>query len=62
VARKSSTSSPGVEPISSATARVELGEGELLYTRAEVMREARALESPTIVFMVGGLPGKPYEE
>jgi len=41
---------------------VELGEGELLYAPPEVMREARALESPTIVFMVGGLPGKPYED
>jgi len=41
---------------------VDLGEGELLYAPPEVRREARALESPTIVFMVGGLPGKPYED
>jgi hypothetical protein len=25
------------------------------------MREAIALESPTVVLMVGGTPGKPYE-
>jgi mannose-6-phosphate isomerase-like protein (cupin superfamily) len=39
---------------------VEVGELELLYVPAEVEREARALETPTIVFMVGGTPGKPY--
>ena len=36
---------------------VEVGEGGLLYARAEVLREARALETPTVVFMVGGVPG-----
>jgi len=36
---------------------VEVGEGGLLYATAEVAREARALETPTIVFMVGGAPG-----
>ena len=36
---------------------VEVPEGGLLYASAEVMREARALETPTIVFMVGGAPG-----
>ena len=36
---------------------VEVGEGGLLYASAEVMREARALETPTVVFMVGGAPG-----
>lgn len=40
---------------------VEVGEGGLLYAKPEVMREARALETPTIVFMVGGTPGRPYE-
>ena len=35
---------------------VEVGEGGLLYAPAEVMREARALETPTVVFMVGGVP------
>jgi mannose-6-phosphate isomerase-like protein (cupin superfamily) len=39
---------------------VELGEGELLYVAPEVEREAVALETPTILFMVGGTPGKPY--
>ena len=39
---------------------VELAEGELLYAAAEVEREAVALETPTIVFMVGATPGKPY--
>ena len=39
---------------------VELGEGELLYVRPEVTREARALETPTVLFMVGGVPGGPY--
>jgi mannose-6-phosphate isomerase-like protein (cupin superfamily) len=36
---------------------VELREGEVLYVRPEVVREAWALETPTIVFMVGGKPG-----
>jgi mannose-6-phosphate isomerase-like protein (cupin superfamily) len=36
---------------------VELGQGDLLYVRPEVMREAVALETPTVVFMVGGKPG-----
>ena len=39
---------------------VELGEGELLYVRPEVRREAVALETPTLLFMVGGVPGGPY--
>lgn len=39
---------------------VEVGEGELLYVRPEVRREARALETPTVLFMVGGVPGGPY--
>jgi mannose-6-phosphate isomerase-like protein (cupin superfamily) len=41
--------------------QVELGVGEILYVRPEAMREAIALESPTVVLMVGGTPGKPYE-
>lgn len=36
---------------------VEVGSGEVLYVPAEVEREARALETPTVVFMVGGVPG-----
>jgi mannose-6-phosphate isomerase-like protein (cupin superfamily) len=39
---------------------VELGEGEALYVAPEVEREAVALETPTVLFMVGGTPGKPY--
>jgi mannose-6-phosphate isomerase-like protein (cupin superfamily) len=41
---------------------VELGEGELLYVRPQVTRQATALATPTLVFMVGGTPGKPYQE
>jgi uncharacterized cupin superfamily protein len=40
---------------------VELGESELLYVRPEVVRQAWALETPTIVLMVGGTVGRPYE-
>lgn len=40
---------------------VELGAGELLYARPEVQREAHALETPSMVFLVGGVPGRPYE-
>ncbi len=39
---------------------VELRPGELLYVRPEVKREAVALETPTVVFMVGGVPDGPY--
>jgi mannose-6-phosphate isomerase-like protein (cupin superfamily) len=41
--------------------QVELGPSDLLYARPEVKRSAVALESPTLVFMVGGTPGSPYE-
>ena len=40
---------------------VELGPGGLLYARPEVRRRAVALEPSTLVFMVGGAPGEPYE-
>jgi mannose-6-phosphate isomerase-like protein (cupin superfamily) len=40
---------------------VELARGDLLYARPEVQRSAVALESPTLVFMVGGRPGDAYE-
>jgi mannose-6-phosphate isomerase-like protein (cupin superfamily) len=40
---------------------VELGPGELLYAKPEVVREAVALESPTLLFLVGGVPGQAYE-
>ena len=39
---------------------VELGPGELLHARVGVKREAVALETPTILFVVGGRPGKAY--
>jgi uncharacterized cupin superfamily protein len=40
---------------------VEVGEDELLYVPADVQREARALATPTVVLMVGGTPGAPYQ-
>jgi hypothetical protein len=40
--------------------RVELGPGELLYARPGVRREAIALETPTMLFIVGGRRGQPY--
>jgi mannose-6-phosphate isomerase-like protein (cupin superfamily) len=39
---------------------VELGPGELLYARPGVRREAVALETPTMLFIVGGRRGQPY--
>jgi mannose-6-phosphate isomerase-like protein (cupin superfamily) len=39
---------------------VELGPGEVLYARPGVRREATALESPTMLFIVGGRPGQAY--
>lgn len=39
---------------------VELGAGELLYARPGVRREAVALETPTLLFIVGGRPGHAY--
>jgi mannose-6-phosphate isomerase-like protein (cupin superfamily) len=39
---------------------VELGPGELLYARPGVRREAIALETPTVLFIVGGRPGQTY--
>jgi mannose-6-phosphate isomerase-like protein (cupin superfamily) len=40
---------------------VELGPGELLFARPGVHREAVALETPTMLLIVGGRPGRPYE-
>ena len=39
---------------------VELGPGEVLFVRPGVMREAVALESPTMLLIVGGRPGHAY--
>ena len=41
-------------------AEVELGPGELLYARPGVRREAVALATPTMLFIVGGRPRQPY--
>jgi mannose-6-phosphate isomerase-like protein (cupin superfamily) len=39
---------------------VELGPGEVLLARPGVKREAIALESPTMLLIVGGRPGEAY--
>lgn len=39
---------------------LELTEGEVLDVPASVRREAIALETPTRILMVGGIPGEPY--
>lgn len=39
---------------------LELGAGELLHVLPEARREATALETPTVLFMVGGVPGGAY--
>jgi mannose-6-phosphate isomerase-like protein (cupin superfamily) len=39
---------------------VELGQGEVLFARPGVRREATALETPTLLLMVGGRPGEAY--
>jgi mannose-6-phosphate isomerase-like protein (cupin superfamily) len=40
---------------------VEVGTGELLVASPEVHREAYALESPTTLFLVRGVPGGAYQ-
>ena len=40
---------------------VELGPGGLLHLQPQVQRAGIALETPTVVFMVGGVAGKPYQ-
>jgi mannose-6-phosphate isomerase-like protein (cupin superfamily) len=40
---------------------IEVGAGEVLVASPEVQREAYALESPTTLFLVGGVPGRAYE-
>jgi hypothetical protein len=39
---------------------VELERGAVLYARPGVRREAVALETPTLLLIVGGRPGQPY--
>jgi mannose-6-phosphate isomerase-like protein (cupin superfamily) len=41
--------------------QTELGTGEVLFVTPDVHREAYALETPTTLFLVGGLPGRAYE-
>ena len=40
---------------------VELGAGELLFLEPDVQRAGTALETPTLVLMIGGVAGKPFE-
>ena len=39
---------------------VELGTGDVLFARPGVERQAIALDSPTMLLIVGGRPGEPY--
>ena len=39
---------------------VELGPGDVLFAKPGVKREAVALESPTMLLIVGGRPGEAY--
>jgi uncharacterized cupin superfamily protein len=41
--------------------QIELGAGELLYLQPQVQRAGIALETPTTVFMVGGVAGKAFQ-
>jgi mannose-6-phosphate isomerase-like protein (cupin superfamily) len=41
--------------------QVELGPGELLFAQPGVRRQAVAVETPTMLFIVGGRPGQAYE-
>ena len=40
---------------------VELGAGELLFLEPDVQRAGTALETPTLVLMIGGVAGKPFK-
>jgi mannose-6-phosphate isomerase-like protein (cupin superfamily) len=40
---------------------VELGAGEVLFLGPEVQRAGTALETPTLVLMIGAVAGKPFE-
>ncbi|HLM94037.1 MAG TPA: AraC family ligand binding domain-containing protein [Gaiellaceae bacterium] len=40
---------------------IELGAGELLFLEPDVQRAGTALETPTLVLMIGGVAGKPFE-
>jgi mannose-6-phosphate isomerase-like protein (cupin superfamily) len=38
----------------------ELAAGGLVFVSPDVYREAFALETPTTVLVIGGVPGRPY--
>lgn len=38
----------------------EVGQGGLVFVRPEVHRTAFALETPTALLLLGGVPGRPY--
>jgi len=40
---------------------IELGSGDLLFLEPAVQRAGTALETPTVVLMIGGVAGKPFE-
>ena len=40
---------------------VELGEGEVLFLEPDVQRAGTALEPNTLVIMIGGVAGKPFQ-
>jgi uncharacterized cupin superfamily protein len=40
---------------------VELGAGDLLFLEPNVQRAGTALETPTLVLMIGGVAGKPFQ-
>jgi hypothetical protein len=40
---------------------IELGAGELLFLEPDVQRAGTALATPTLVLMIGGVAGKPFE-
>jgi cupin domain len=40
---------------------IELGAGEALFLEPDVQRAGTALETPTLVLMIGGVAGKPFE-
>jgi mannose-6-phosphate isomerase-like protein (cupin superfamily) len=40
---------------------LEIAQGQALHVAPEVRRRAVALETPTVLLMVGGVPARPYE-
>jgi hypothetical protein len=59
---RSSTQSSRDAFASPATARrSSSAAGELLFLEPDVQRAGTALETPTLVLMIGGVAGKPFE-